>query len=198
MSFLPSDITVYAATALRLLSPILFLQRNIGGFVADVTIEEDHTDELVVTEHPVERGAAITDHAYKRPSQVVINVGWSNSSLAALGNPFYVQLVYSAILALQESRVPFTITTGKRVYENMLITRISARTDEKSENALMASIECREVIIADTQTVSSGNSQNMNNPVENASTADRGTNALIERQSIPNIPGTSVAAPLGS
>lgn len=173
MSFLPPGITILAAAAARLLSPILFMQRNIGGFIADVTISENHTDELTATEHPVEHGAPITDHAFKRPASVVITVGYSNSSLRALGNPFYVQLVYNQMLALQATLEPFSITTGKRVYDNMLMPRLSMETDEKTENALILVAECREVLIAYTQTVTA-NSKNMQDPTSNAGVSDRG------------------------
>lgn len=192
MSFLPADITVIAAVALDLLSPVLFMQRNIGGFIADVTIEEDHTDEVVMTEHPVERGASITDHAYKVPSKLTVTAGWSNSSLAALGNPFYAQLVYDALLNMQASLQPISITTGKRIYDNMLVRRISVKTDEKTENALMVTIEFQEILIVSTQTVSSGSGDpaNMKDPVNNAGVVNSGTKSVIERgPDLPNISG---------
>lgn len=174
-NFLPIGITILEAAAQRILPAILFQQRNIGGFIADVTLEEDHTDEVVITEHPVERGAAISDHAYKRPATVVVQVGYSNSSLRALANPFYVQLVYNQFLALQASLQPFSITTGKRIYSNMLIRRLSVKTDEKSENALYASIECQEVLIATTQTVSAqADPSKMASPAANGGTSERG------------------------
>lgn len=44
-----------------------------------VTIEEIHHDEIVITEHPVEKGAVIADHIFKRPAEVVIRCAWSNS-----------------------------------------------------------------------------------------------------------------------
>lgn len=47
--------------------------------IAQVTVEEVHQDEMEITEHPVEQGAAISDHAFVRPSEVVITAGWSNS-----------------------------------------------------------------------------------------------------------------------
>lgn len=47
--------------------------------VPQATIEETHHDELEMTDHPVEQGASITDHAYKRPAEVVIRAAWSNS-----------------------------------------------------------------------------------------------------------------------
>lgn len=162
------------------------MNRNIGGFIANVTIEEDHTDEIEITRHPVERGAAISDHAYKQPSKVVITAGWSNSSFLALGNPFYVELVYNQMLALQASLQPFSVTTGKRIYENMLIRRISTKTDEKTEQVLLATFELEEILIADTQVVSgSGNPANMQNPVNNAGTSNRGT-ITVRSVSNPN------------
>ena len=48
-------------------------------------IEESHKDELEISQHPVEYGASITDHAFKRPSEVVVKVGWSNSPTADSG-----------------------------------------------------------------------------------------------------------------
>lgn len=54
--------------------------------VALVTISEEHNDELEVTEHPVEQGAPITDHAYKKPSQLTLTLGWSNSPKPSTGD----------------------------------------------------------------------------------------------------------------
>jgi Dit-like phage tail protein len=47
--------------------------------VAQVTLEERHFDEMMITDHPVEMGAVISDHAYQLPSTVVIKCAWSNS-----------------------------------------------------------------------------------------------------------------------
>lgn len=54
--------------------------RSIGGVSADVTIEEVATDELEITEHPVEQGANVADHAYVRPAKITIRGGVTNSS----------------------------------------------------------------------------------------------------------------------
>lgn len=48
-------------------------------FVPDATIEEVHNTELEITDHPVEQGAAISDHAFKRPEELIITAGWSDS-----------------------------------------------------------------------------------------------------------------------
>ena len=38
-------------------------RRSIGPFNATLTIEEVASDDLEITQHPVQQGAAITDHA---------------------------------------------------------------------------------------------------------------------------------------
>jgi hypothetical protein len=175
--FLPPGITVVAATALDLLSPILFSRRSIGGFVANATLEEDHHDEIEISDHPVEQGGNITDNAYKRPASVTITVGYTNSSLAAFGNPFYVQQVYAAFRDLQESLEPFEISTGKRIYDDMLIKRLSTKTDEKTANSMILIVECREIQIVSTETVSRGTgpASAMKDPANNAGVSNLGS-----------------------
>jgi hypothetical protein len=123
--------------------------RAIGMIFADVTVEESHRDEVIITQHPVEGGGVITDHAYKRPAEIEIRCGFSNSSAGYVG---YVQEQYRALLALQLARQPFNVYTGKRRYRNMLIRGISVVTDPHSENVLMASVALQEIIIVSTQT----------------------------------------------
>jgi hypothetical protein len=51
----------------------------LADIIAMATIEEHHLDQMELTEHPVEIGAPIADHAYKRPAEVTLNLAWSNS-----------------------------------------------------------------------------------------------------------------------
>lgn len=127
--------------------------RAIGQIYADVTIEENHRDEVIITQHPVEGGGVITDHAFKRPAELEIRCGFSNSSAGYVG---YVQEQYRALLALQNARQPFTVYTGKRRYRNMIIRGLSVGTDGHSENTLMATVALQEVIIVSTQTTGAG------------------------------------------
>lgn len=132
-------------------TPALFMPypRSIGGIIAQVTIEESATDDLVITEHPVEQGAPIADHAFKRPSNVTIRAGWSVSGSYDLSAETGV---YGLLLSWQAALLPFDVVTGKRKYTNMLMERLTVVTDQKSEYALMADITCRQVIIVGTQT----------------------------------------------
>lgn len=51
-----------AAAAAGLLGNTIIRSRSVGGFVANVTVEENHSDELVITDHPIEQGTVVSDH----------------------------------------------------------------------------------------------------------------------------------------
>lgn len=53
--------------------------RQIDEFVAQVTLDESHMDDMEITDQPVEQGSTISDHAFKRPAELTIRAGWSNS-----------------------------------------------------------------------------------------------------------------------
>jgi hypothetical protein len=144
------------------------------GFSPEVTIEEDADDVLEITQHPVEQGAAITDHAYKRPAELRMQIGWSDRYDNSSGN-----LLYSWILDLQSSRRPFSIVTGKRSYQNMLVSDIRQHTDAKFEYSLMIDISFREILLVNTQTNpgtgnGNGSAVQLANPPANAPTATAG------------------------
>ena len=51
----------------------------IDDIIAQGVISERHEDQMEVTQHPIETGAPITDHAYVRPAHLVLTLMWSNS-----------------------------------------------------------------------------------------------------------------------
>jgi hypothetical protein len=61
--------------------------RVFGGFIAEVTVREQHVDDLTITTHPVERGAPITDHAFRMPALLTIEAGWSAAGAYEQANP---------------------------------------------------------------------------------------------------------------
>lgn len=177
---------------------------NIGGIEIAATLEEIYTDTLQTTMHPVERGAPITDHSFKRPSEIVIRCGWSNSGIDALigmvASLFsgemslsdYVSGVYSKLLALQESRQPFTVTSSKRVYEDMLIASLMVKVDEKTSNVLLCTAVLRQIIIVSTQETTLPPKENQANAASTAGTENAGV-----KQATPATPSPGGSAPIG-
>ena len=128
--------------------------RTIMGLFADVTIEEKHKDELKITEHPTETGAAISDHAYMETPELTMKVGWSESAgklngyvgNTALGGATSLVAVYESLQSLQKTKLPLIVSTGKRLYTNMLIKSLSCTTDKTTEHVLMIDITFKKVI----------------------------------------------------
>lgn len=146
-------------------------RRSIGGLYPDIVIEEQHEDSLQITEHPVEQGAAINDHAFKKPESVIIRGGVSDSS--GLGGNPAVEF-YEKLLELQKKREPFDIVTGKRLHKNMLLESLTEMTGPGTENCLMFTASCREVIIVATQVASVPPAKNHAQPGKTAATVDKG------------------------
>lgn len=146
-------------------------RRSIGGLYPDVVVEESHEDSLEITEHPVEQGADISDHAFKKAEVVTIRGGVTNAKDAE-GSP--AQEFYDKLLELQKKREPFDIVTGKRLHKNMLLESLTVLTDSNTENCLMFTAQCREVILVKTQTTSVPPRKNHANPGKTGGTADKG------------------------
>jgi hypothetical protein len=149
--------------------------RSIGGIVAQVTIDEQGSDDVQITEHPVEQGAPIADHAFKRPATVAIRAGWTRQIAWDLSAETGV---YGLLLSWQAALLPFDVYTGKRKYTNMLIERLQVTTDNHTEFALMATITCRQVIIVSTASTTntglSNNPNDQNNPAQTGQESNGG------------------------
>jgi hypothetical protein len=159
--------------------------------VAQATIEEKHNDELEITSHPIQLGANITDHAFKHPPEVVVQMGFSNSGYPGLdiGNIFKPQSalngadvsqannVYKNLLDLQEKRILVSLFTGKRSYTNMLIKGIAETTDYKTENSLIITVSFQNVIIVQTESVQLSK-ETQKTPAETTSTKNVGSKQL--------------------
>jgi hypothetical protein len=181
---------------------------TLSGYVP---ISEEHSDVLNITEHPVEQGAQITDHAYKLPAQLTVRIGWSASSSA--GNPvggsvfgnlalptlagFWavdssserLNALYGTLIELQVNRNLLTVTTGRRIYSNMLLKSVSLTTDDKTANALLVTCQLQEIILVDTQVV--------NVPVNAAgNAAPQSVNPTVEKGAqnltTPTLPASAV------
>ncbi|MCT4713258.1 hypothetical protein MUA04_24115 [Enterobacteriaceae bacterium H11S18] len=175
-----------------ILSTLFRLQsRSIGVMVPDVVVSEKHSDTLEITEHPVEIGADITDHAYKRASEVVMECGFSgagslldvvdtrNIGFGTPLNGMSPKDVYKALLDTQSRRELLDVVTGKRTYNNMLIRAIEVTTDKTSENVLTCTLTLREVILSSTTPINVADKSNMHLGVSTSAVQNTGTKSPI-------------------
>ena len=130
------------------------MKSNIGGYFFDAVIREEHTSTLHITEHPVQSGANVTDHAYIEPARLVMEIGMSDAMAAVYPGQFEDAdtksvSAYRTLLELQKSRLPLAVMTRLYLYQNMLIETITAPDDHKTQYGLRCTVALREIIVVD-------------------------------------------------
>lgn len=120
----------------------VLISRSIGGILVDVVLSEEHEAEMEIASHPVEKGASISDHAWRKPYKVTLE--------SVIDSPLAVAS-WQDLLDLQEDAEPFDLVTGLKVYPNMLIKRLSATRDKEHARILKFTAELEEVVIANTE-----------------------------------------------
>ncbi len=125
-----------------------------------VTITENTVDEIEITQQPVQQGASIADHAFKKPVGLSIQIQFSPSLTKSLS------VIYQNLLALQQTFQPFNVSTPKRVYFNMLFKVLGCTTDKKTENVMLINASFQEVILVPVVTAVVPRSQ-LKNPGSN-------------------------------
>jgi hypothetical protein len=151
-----------------------------------LTVEEDPTDDSVITQHPVDSSAVMSDHWYIQPPELKLRLGWSNADPQATG-PTYVRDVYSSLLQLKNNRQLCTVYTGKRFYYNMGIPSLRGPvTNPRFEYSMLVDLIFRQVLLVSLATATSAptsvnaapNPQGTASPQTNQPTQNTGFNQL--------------------
>ncbi len=149
----------------------ILVSRSIGGVFVDVVISEEHESEMEIAEHPVEKGAKISDHAWRLPYRVTLESAIAGERAVAS---------FQQLLDVQSTAEPFSLVTGLKVYQNMLIKRLTATRDRENARILKFEAELQEVVIVSTE--SSGGSSSDDKA---QGTTKRGQVAARTTDSIP-------------
>jgi len=110
----------------------------------DAVFRTEHSAGVTLTEHPVQSGAPVTDHAFVEPMEVTMEIGMSDSAAEAKQDrSVSAYKMFMDLLALRE---PVKLVTRLGTYPNMVITSISAPDDHTTMNALRATITLRQIV----------------------------------------------------
>lgn len=163
MSFLSQPISLFS------IGP----SRSFGGIDGYVTITESAVDAIEITQHPVQQGAPIADHAFKKPTGFSIQMLFTDNLTQSLSD------IYQKLLDLQLSFVPFACITPKRTYNNMLFASLTNTTDKKTENCLSIAASFQEIIIVPVLTTVVPRSQ-LKTPGNNGGTQNGGKKSALK------------------
>jgi hypothetical protein len=129
----------------------------------DATTLETHSGSTSPTEHPVEDGALVADHAIDQPDEVELVGMVTNTPILALasqrarsvlGGPASARAVdaYEEIRRLRRTKTLVEVETELRTYSSMLIISDSVTRDKDTKNILQITVRFREFRTATVET----------------------------------------------
>ena len=132
---------------------------SVGGVLSfDATLREEHAVENAVTDNPIETGGIVTDHVQTLPRVLTMDTIVSTTPDSLLGVAAGIDVgippslqrhidVWRRLEAAAEARIPLTVLTTLRAYQNMVIRRLTTPRTLETTNALIYTIEFRQVEI---------------------------------------------------
>ena len=129
---------------------------SLDGLFFDSWLTLHHSNSVTITQHPVETGAAISDHAYVNPKRFSFDIGITNSlgdgqfsSFTAA--PTRAINAYAALQNRLENRTPMILVCKYGTYDNILIESLDAADDASTIEASKFQIGLVEILRADTR-----------------------------------------------
>lgn len=145
---------------------IIFMKKHasIGGITVDAAVREVHESSCEITENEVEEGADVSDHVQMRPKTLMIEgiitdtpvtfsvinaaTGLIDTAASIFGNSSRSKDAYDQLLELQEKRQPFQAVTGLKVYDNMILKRLSVPRTARTGNAIHFTAMMQQILVA--------------------------------------------------
>lgn len=127
---------------------------NIGGIFFDAVFTTNTEHSLTITQHPVQTGANLSDHAFVNPIRISMEIGVSDVMAYRKADNYTEQgptksiSAYRTLRKKMEERTPIKVITRLQTYENMLIESLSINDDVSTQYALRANIELVQVLAA--------------------------------------------------
>lgn len=125
------------------------LRTSSGTIYFDALLHADHNATVIPTQHPVQTGAAITDHAYLAPKEISLEVGMTD----VISGTGASARAYQQFLTVMAERDLVTVVTRLGAYQDMLLTSIAVPDDYTTMNALRCTLTFTEIRVATVATV---------------------------------------------
>ena len=157
---------------------------NLNGLYFDAWLRLNHNSTLTSTLHPVQTGAAITDHSYINPQRFSFDIGMSDAMSSILpgqfpSSPTRSVKAYNILKALQNTRELLTLTTKYGEYKNILIESLDVPDDYTTNSSAIMSVSLIEIMLVDAKTFKTSNAPQITNITNRGQVSPQGTDRTI-------------------
>ena len=115
----------------------------------DAAVSDGYQGDVDVTEHAVETGANIADHARLKSDKVTVEGVVSNTPLTGAGVAGRAEAAFGDLIALKNARQLMTVITPRRTYYNMVLESLASTNDAKTGDALRFTATFKQVRLAE-------------------------------------------------
>lgn len=119
----------------------------------DAILKAEHVSMNRATEHPIQTGAATTDHIYNLPDQITLDIAMSDAMECVVPDQFSGNsksvAAFEKLTQWRKDRELLTITTRLYTYENMFIENMYTPDDAKTVYGLRCSVHFREIMLSE-------------------------------------------------
>lgn len=121
-------------------------------FNANLTLNESHQRTSTITDHAIESGAKVSDHIIRDPERITV-LGFVTDTPGKFGQwfPGATQGAFDTLDKAWSAGELFTVYTGRKKYENMVIESLELPRDR--DGSMQFSITMRHVRIVETASV---------------------------------------------
>lgn len=123
---------------------------SVGEIGLDLILDEEHSQDVVVTEHPVQKGSPVADHVVAEPREgsfraLVTNWSINHPTPDGTDPSNRASEAWEALKALQLKGEPVVIVTALEVYRDVVITHLDTGRDGTTGDALEIQIDFRQI-----------------------------------------------------
>lgn len=133
---------------------------KIGSVELDVTLREEHKYSSKVTTFPIEEGSTLSDHIINLPTVLILEGVVTDSPLTIFPSFNRSISAFNTLISLHRQRLPITVVTGLKRYENMVITNLDIPRTVETGQSLTFIVEMQQIIL-DTSVRFTQNDQNI-------------------------------------
>ena len=144
------------------ISQLIFKKGNfIGEIELDVIISETANTSSTVTSNPVENGSDVNDNIIINPMTFSMIGIVSDTKVAPLGGLNTLESfasestpskdVWEDLLELQANKIPFTLVTNLKAYDNVVIENLTETQDKETSNSLHFTANLKEFIFVGSE-----------------------------------------------
>jgi hypothetical protein len=164
----------------------------------DLYTQEDHQTSVTVTKYQIETGESASAHAFINP-QIITLQGWV-SDLDVIGGVISLpgagsrsSEAWNRLKNIVKDRETHRIVTRLSVYEDMILTELTATVNKDTGIALGFTIKAEQVLIGETLLTTlpnvSGDALNKGGTVDNGLAQAESTSSSVLRQAFDGIKG---------